>query len=213
MKKCRSCKSDIDDKATKCPFCQTDQRNWFRRHPIITIFVVLFLIGVIGGASGNKSKSSVSENKGASTESVVQDSQNELVARINEEVVDKDMAFTVNEVITVDSLGSNYINKNAQGVFYVITLTVKNNGGDTKTIDSSQFQIVDGQGRKYDRSIDGQTAKGLSQGHVDLFLQQIQPSLSVTGDLVFDVAKDATDLKLLVKDNIFSKGKMIDLSR
>lgn len=59
MKKCKSCKSEIDSKATKCPKCGTDQRGWFRRHPILTGLLVLFIIGVIGAAtSGNKNGTS-----------------------------------------------------------------------------------------------------------------------------------------------------------
>src|SRR5438874_5360505 len=58
MKKCKSCKQEIDPKATKCPHCQTDQRNWFRRHPVITGILVLFLIGIIGGAANSGSKNS-----------------------------------------------------------------------------------------------------------------------------------------------------------
>lgn len=54
MKKCKSCQKEIDAKATKCPYCQTDQRNWFIRHPIWTVLLVLFIIGIIGAAGGNK---------------------------------------------------------------------------------------------------------------------------------------------------------------
>lgn len=52
MKKCKSCQSEIDNKAKKCPRCQADQRNWFRRHPILTGLLVLIVIGIIGSASG-----------------------------------------------------------------------------------------------------------------------------------------------------------------
>ncbi len=34
-KKCKSCQTDIDVKAKKCPNCQADQRNWIARHPIL----------------------------------------------------------------------------------------------------------------------------------------------------------------------------------
>ncbi len=44
-KKCKTCYTDIPKKAKKCPNCRADQRNWFRRHPIITliIFSILFI--------------------------------------------------------------------------------------------------------------------------------------------------------------------------
>jgi hypothetical protein len=56
MKKvCKACKSAIDDKATKCPKCGSDQRGWFRRHPILTFLVVLFTLPfVISGFVQNQ---------------------------------------------------------------------------------------------------------------------------------------------------------------
>lgn len=59
MKKCKSCQKEIDPKAKKCPFCQTDQRGWFAKHPILTGLLVLIVIGIIGAAAGG--------NKGTST--------------------------------------------------------------------------------------------------------------------------------------------------
>ena len=58
MKKCKACQKEIDVKATKCPYCQTDLRNWFVRHPIITFFLILIVISIIGSSGGNKSSNS-----------------------------------------------------------------------------------------------------------------------------------------------------------
>lgn len=66
MKKCKSCQKEIDAKAKKCPYCQTDQRNWFLRHPVLTIILVLFVIGMIGAAGG--SKTSTSSNGSSNTQ-------------------------------------------------------------------------------------------------------------------------------------------------
>ncbi len=52
MKTCKSCQTQIDEKAKKCPNCRADQRGWFRRHPILTALLVLFVIGIVGGAAG-----------------------------------------------------------------------------------------------------------------------------------------------------------------
>ena len=53
MKKCKSCQKEIDLKAKKCPYCQTDLRSWFAKHPIIVIFLVIIII-VIGSTAGKK---------------------------------------------------------------------------------------------------------------------------------------------------------------
>lgn len=69
MKKCKSCQSEIDDKATKCPNCQADQRGWFRKHPILTVMLVLFAFIIIGsGSSGNKNVSKNQNNNQSSTQ-------------------------------------------------------------------------------------------------------------------------------------------------
>ena len=70
MKKCKSCQTEIDSKAKKCPHCQADQRNWFVKHKIVTVILALVLIGVIsGGAKGNNTttNSSTSSNKTTDT--------------------------------------------------------------------------------------------------------------------------------------------------
>lgn len=62
MKNCRDCMKEIDKKAKKCPYCQTDQRNWFIRHKIITGLLILFVFLSISayGNSDTTSKSSSS---------------------------------------------------------------------------------------------------------------------------------------------------------
>lgn len=43
-KKCKSCFSDINKKATICPMCKSDQRDFTWKHPIITLLFALLLI-------------------------------------------------------------------------------------------------------------------------------------------------------------------------
>lgn len=57
-KKCRQCQTDIPVGAKKCPNCQSDLRNWFRRHPVLTILGVFIIfvitISAIGGGGDKK---------------------------------------------------------------------------------------------------------------------------------------------------------------
>lgn len=67
MKKtCKACKSEIDAKATKCPKCGTDLRNWFARHPILTILLALLILpsvfsGFMKGISSTSSNTRAPE--------------------------------------------------------------------------------------------------------------------------------------------------------
>ncbi len=47
LKKCPHCQKEVDPKATKCPHCHSDMRNWFRRHPIWTLLLVLIFVPII----------------------------------------------------------------------------------------------------------------------------------------------------------------------
>ena len=167
---------------------------------------VLVLI-VIGALSGNKGGST---NK---TSSTTNNKTNEApkTAGLNETVQDGDLAFTVLGVEKSKTLGNSFTQKTAQGTFYVITVKIENKGNKTTSFDSSMAKVKDDQGREFERSIDGQTAKGLSQGQVDLFLQQIQPSLSVTGDLVFDLPDGLKNPILSLKGSLFNQGVGVKL--
>ena len=67
MKKCKSCQTEIDEKATKCPNCKADQRNWFRRHKITSAILGLILLGIVIGAAGGNNNSQQANNNKANT--------------------------------------------------------------------------------------------------------------------------------------------------
>jgi uncharacterized protein YxeA len=56
MKKCKSCQSEINDKAKKCPKCQADQRIWFAKHKILTGILIIILISIVANMGGSKNK-------------------------------------------------------------------------------------------------------------------------------------------------------------
>jgi hypothetical protein len=214
MKKCKSCMSEIDSKASKCPKCGSDQRNWFVRHKIITGIVAVIVVLIVLGAVGSSKNSGTSTTtSGSSSGSNTTPTPSVQSAKVGDTVNDGDLAFTVNSVDMSQTIGDSYSQKTAQGQYIILAVKIQNNGKETKTINASDFTVVDNQGRKYDYSTDGQTAMEMSSGTTSFFLQQIQPSLSVTGKIVFDVPASATGLKLMAQGDIFSNPVSIDLGK
>src|SRR4030067_3823325 len=105
MKKCKSCKTDIDAKATKCPHCQADQRGWFRRHPILTGLLVLFIIGIVGavaGSGGSKTSKETTQGSNQQEQKQVQEPM-KTTARV---IAD---AFDSNQVAAEAEWGGKYV--------------------------------------------------------------------------------------------------------
>lgn len=49
-KLCPHCQKEVAKGATKCPFCQSDLRNFLNRHPILSVIGVFIVIGIIMSA-------------------------------------------------------------------------------------------------------------------------------------------------------------------
>lgn len=49
-KLCPFCKESVPKNAIKCSHCHSDIRSWFRRHPIASFILILFIIGAISNA-------------------------------------------------------------------------------------------------------------------------------------------------------------------
>lgn len=175
----------------------------------LTIIIIIVVLGIIG-ASGSSNKTSTSTTQQNGTNNAPTQAQ-EQVAGLNETVQDGDLAFTVVEVNKKKTLGNQFITKTAQGMYYIVTLKLENKGKKTVTFDSSMAKVMDSESREFERSIDGQTGLGMTSGKVDLFLQQIQPTLSYTGDLVFDLPEAINSPVLSVKGGLFNKGAKIKL--
>lgn len=56
-KTCPHCRSEINAKASKCPQCQADLRNWFSRHKVLTALLLFFGLPIIIGIASSSTDS------------------------------------------------------------------------------------------------------------------------------------------------------------
>lgn len=130
------------------------------------------------------------------------------------------VAYSMNENIKVDYLtykitkaesftkmGTSMFKKETNGKFIKVYLDMTNNAKETKEIFTPRFRLIDNQDRKFDRLSDDMMyiADYLEFG------KQLQPGLTSSGAIVFEVPKDSTDLKLEIRGDWLSTSKVVVL--
>ncbi|MGN4759777.1 DUF4352 domain-containing protein, partial [Bacillus cereus group sp. MYBK227-2] len=114
--------------------------------------------------------------------------------------------IAVGSVETLESVGSEHINEKAQGVFKVVELTLTNNQKDAITLSSNSFKLVDNQNREFSPNSTAQIKLNVANGGDSKFLlEKLNPGLSQTGKIIFDVPKDVQGLVLKARGGMTGK--------
>ncbi len=129
----------------------------------------------------------------------------------------KETLYSMNENIKVDyltyevikaeefsAMGTSISNKKTEGKFVKVYLKITNDAKETKNIFTPRFKIEDNKGRKYDRLSDDiiYVADYLEFG------KQLQPGLATSGAIVFEMPKDAEELKLIITGDWLSNAEV-----
>lgn len=209
MKKCKSCQSEIDVKATKCPHCQADQRGWFRKHPILTVIFVVVAIGIFGSASGsnsgNKSQTQkVGENNTAKVVETVVEKEKVGDYQIGDKIKMGNVILTVNKM--EKSQGGGYTKPSEGNQWIDLNMTIENTGSNQEYVTTlGQMFILDDQNNQYQIAV---TAKRLENPSIGLD-GAIIAKAKKTDWVGFEVPKTSTGLKFQYNTNLFTGGKIV----
>ncbi|MCL6473337.1 MAG: DUF4352 domain-containing protein [Firmicutes bacterium] len=180
--------------------------------------IVLVVIAAIASGGGNDKKGSDTNSKQAVSSSSSEKSPTTTDAKkevkVGETLTVGEVKWTAGSPERTDTIKSdNEFIKSAKanGIFVIVPLTAELVGKESGTIDSSQLNIVDSKGRKFKPTDNSDVLMLMSDSSI--FLKQVDPNVPVSGKAVFDIATDATGLKLEVEDlRAFSNEKgYIDL--
>lgn len=189
-------------------------RPWYKkkRFMIPLVLVVLGIIGSLGGGgadspSGDDTDSSA--RGGGNQDSVDTVNNAKTAAGLNQPVRDGKFEFTVKGIQCGQTkVGSQFLNKEAQGQYCVVSLNIKNIGTEAQTMFGDNQKLIDSQGREF--SSDSEAAIYSDQSKV--WLEQINPGNAVDGQMYFDVPKDAQPVKVELHDSAFSGGVVVNLA-
>jgi hypothetical protein len=131
---------------------------------------------------------------------------------LNEPVKVGNLEYTFLRVIEREEIGSSStygsLSTKANGIYYVIELSVENVGKDPAYLSSSFIALIDTQERKFDvdfvdayLGMDSEFKDGKS-----ISFDKLNPGLTQTGYIVFDVPKDI-GVHIEVSDSSIFSGK------
>ncbi|USK68397.1 DUF4352 domain-containing protein [Peribacillus asahii] len=118
------------------------------------------------------------------------------------------MEYTITDKSTTDQVGPSVLPTKASGKFLVLDVTLKNNGNEAVTVDSSFFKLKRGE-KTYETDNEGSiSANQKEDGTIDnsFFLQELNPDSEISGKVVFDVAPEvaeASNLQIQVQTGLF----------
>jgi hypothetical protein len=115
------------------------------------------------------------------------------------------LTYKITKAETFTEMGTSLFKKETNGKFIKVYLDITNNAKETKQIFSPRFQIIDNYERKYDRVADDMM-------YIADYLQlgvQLQPGLTKSGAIVFELPKDSDNLKLIISGDWISVSEVI----
>jgi len=118
------------------------------------------------------------------------------VVAMNEDRCFDDWCVTVENVKVQNEIGG----VKPDGIFYVITLKLSNQGrGRPQRVSSAAIHLLDGQGNSYDISTQGMAAFATQQGPIPLLTSLIEVGQPIITYQVFDLPKDAYRISLTIR--------------
>lgn len=91
-----------------------------------------------------------------------------------------------------------------EGKFVVVDATLTNNDKEARAFSSTQFKLIDSEGKEYETLTDANLMMIL--GDKDLFFENCNPGMSRTGVFVFETPTNVTDYKLKVLGGVAFKA-------
>lgn len=136
-----------------------------------------------------------SDKKGEKVEETKKEEKKIPTAKMNENIQVGEVRWKVLEVQQpVDIRG-----KAPSGKWVIVHLEAELLGKETGSISSSQLMIVDNKDRTFEHNIDGEMQLIIDEKKTFTFTD-VNPNVPVDGWAAFDIAQDATGLKLKIKD-------------
>lgn len=183
------------------------KKNWFLRHPVFTVLLVIVVIGIVGMANGDSTPTKV-ENGNPQQQAKAEEVKESY--KVGESIKLGDVILTVNEV--QESQGGQYTKPSEGNTWIELNLTVQNTGKNQEYITTlGQMFILDTENNQYQVAVTSKAMENPGSTGLD---GALLAGAKKTGWVGFEVPQTATGLKLQYNTSMIGTGSiMVDLGR
>lgn len=201
LKNCKECNKQISSDLKKCIHCGKDQRSFWSKHPIISLFICIWLLGIfVNVFSDNKSSKSTSNH--APAEPIKKEPQ---VFPTSQMVSNEMFDIAVEKIDYKDIISSNFLQSRASdGATYVCIIWFYKNISREPLgfLDFPHISLISPDGVKYSSDINASATYATIMNTNSKVLSNLNPGIRVFDAQVFEVSKEQLKKKgwkLLVK--------------
>jgi Domain of unknown function (DUF4352) len=163
----------------------------------VWLIAIIVVVAIAGGGEEESSDKKVEGSTPTADDNKVKKEEtktdNVTTVGVGQKATIADVSFTVNGVEETSEIksGNEFIeNATTEGKFIIADVTIENGQSEALTVDSSYFKIKTADDTQFDAVTDGEVIMAMGDGAGDFFLQQINPGLSKSGKVVFEVPAD-----------------------
>jgi hypothetical protein len=184
-------------------------RPWYKKKRFILPLGLIVLAVAAGGASGGGEKTTEAKAGAAETSSPAGNRDEGTSGTVGQALTNAGTTYSVTNVETTGTIGDpDLLGARADGVFVIVSLTLTNNKDETKTFSEASSKVVTSDGTSYETS----DKAVLAFGDQSLLLKDIQPDLTTSGKLAFELPPGKVSGSTLVVEDLFGDGEIkVDL--
>ena len=123
-------------------------------------------------------------------------------ARVGDKLTLKGTTYQVTSASTAKSVGDQYLGEEASGVFVLIDLNLTNKKKEPATISDSNIRLIGGNGSEYSQATDA----SFVLNDPIIFFEEIQPGITQSGQLIYDVPPKALKGAYLQVEDFWSSS-------
>lgn len=150
---------------------------------ILVMVTLVLIIGLAGCTSGGTDSDTTTDTADKTTEAEKKDDA-EKMGKVGEPLKIGDVEYTIKSTKETSTVGSEYFNQKAKGVYILVDVKIKNNGNEALDIASSYFKLKLG-----DKEFETDTSAEMYLEDKAMVFDSLNPDSTMKGTIVFDVTK------------------------